>query len=1372
MLRKGAIYFALFGLFLLVLVAYGWERLHLEETLKSYLVQRLQSAVGEQCRIDKVHLGLGSVHLRGVELAFRDAPYNLWIEDLRLGYSFKSLFKNGFDLQSVSETITLYKPRFTFYHHSDSTRLVGANLGIQLNDSTTIDAQTFYRGLLREYDFIERLTVSDGEIVLKDTTQQRDIQIAHKVSGWAYADRQHRVWFRLAGHVFESADYNMVLYGQLDVGRGGFDFLNVDLHNYRIDRDLPFFMPEYFESFSGVLNGHVEVKERRTPDRGFEVRGTVHLKDGQIKIAREHLFFEDIAIEADLNDWNLEINKASLLVNGSPMELDGQIRDLADPEFDLRLVSDKLRIAPFLKRFLPDKKLPFRGVAKVDVQISQSLAQPRVVGRVQVDNLGIFDQRITDFTADLGFENARLEFGRISGRLSEAEIRGAGSLSFETQERLVDFEVTARGDLTHELQNRGLTAAERCTGLLELDVYGPVTSPTGLGRYELHLVRHVDEQFDVVGNFTYNNGRFSLSGSSVNREFKLMVVAEDVFEKPRLKLEATNFENGFLFVDGAVFEFLRDKYHMNLAAEAEGDRLRIQLNGYRQSDYEHLFQIGAGRATEGAPLSGEVLLFPNTPRAQRGGFDLAVQEAGLTLRNLELGDWMSGGVSFSRQYVPTGGKLMISGADFSSLLHLLGDRSPDFRGKLYGRVTFDQVDGQRQHAGELWLLEGFWGDVGPLEGEALISLDPRHFVVKKLSVDRLEKPFLRAEGHYDLATREVDATVAGYEVSVKDVLRIAADADDVATGEALVQVRLKGKLPRVPVFGDVRVRDASLLMFHFDEVVFDFGDVAQGTGSYISGDALRVGRAVLRKGNEFAVAGSAFLPFKDSQELDVRLSGEGNFLSLLSDIDPFFQTSESRGELDLRIADWYERPTFVGSRLRFRDGYLKLADVAREVKNFRGDLAVQEEDYFLNIREFAGSVAGRWFSITNTRALAGLSPKASEPLRVAGEDLNLGALMLETHPRGVPVNIPGLMDDGELGYYSLHGRTDFEKFFVAGPWERPRVRGLVRIRDANIMFPFDEGTEQGHPLVRNILNNLDWDLEAISAKDTRYVKQFPTAVYVNMEVDEANSRLEFTGALKDSTFRINGRVESTRGTFEYFDLSFRVEKFGAEFNKSSLYPIVYGRAWTVVRDTSNTPSDVYLTLYTVDDVTNEEVKKGRWDRIQIKLSSEYPHYAETQTQLMATLGFSSENMDERAIKAVGYSTDRMLFRPLMRPIERQLERKLGLDVVRFSYAITRNFLDSNFNNEQLSSSLGFLRSSKVTLGKYLTSDLYLLYTGQLAAGIDYQFQDEAGVGLRHFVGLEYRLNPRWLLQFEYDYNTLLETHKEDKKVWLRHSFHF
>ena len=183
------------------------------------------------------------------------------------------------------------------------------------------------------------------------------------------------------------------------------------------------------------------------------------------------------------------------------------------------------------------------------------------------------------------------------------------------------------------------------------------------------------------------------------------------------------------------------------------------------------------------------------------------------------------------------------------------------------------------------------------------------------------------------------------------------------------------------------------------------------------------------------------------------------------------------------------------------------------------------------------------------------------------------------------------------------------------------------------------------------------------------------------------------------------------------------------------------------------------------------METGRWDRINVKISSKYQGYEETEGDLMASLGYSSQNIDKQVRKAVGSSTDKILFRPIIRPLEREIERKLSLDVVRFSYSITQNFIESSFANEQLRSSLEFLRSSRLLVGKYVTDDLYLLYQGQLKSGIDYQYRGK-GIGLEHVFGLEYRLNPRLLLQLEYDYNTLMDFDKDDKKVWLRHSFPF
>ncbi|MFQ5864313.1 MAG: translocation/assembly module TamB domain-containing protein [bacterium] len=1370
MIRKAFLTAILSIVFLAVMVFYGWKLFKVNEGIKKFVISKLRSAIGEQCTIERLRFGLGTVDLEGVELAFQDSPYEVWIEALRFGYSIGSLLKGEVNLEKTAEEITLYKPRLTLLYNPK--KYPGPNVDLSLELSN--DAEKGYKTIIKEYDFIKRITISEGEIVLLDSVSSKETRVAKQINGWAYTDDKSRVWLRLAGHIFETEEYNMVLYGQLDLNQGGLDIINVDLHDYKIGNEIPFLLPNYFEVLDGVMNGHITLTERLRPNRGFDIAGTVSLRDGRLKLVSENLYIEDIYLDAELKNWNLEINRAFQTINGSPTELEGKIRNFLEPEFDLHLTSKHMDVEKFLSQFLSEKVLPFKGITTVDVTISDAISSPIIQGRIKSDSLGFFNQYLRDLEVDLDFKGFSLNFQDISGYLQGASLSGKGNVNFNVPEKWLNFNLAGSGDFTEDLHSLGLTSTDRCIGNFELEVLGSLMNPVSNGEFELHFSKETYESLTLEGTFRYSQGSFNLNSTSKNNDFHLTAFADSVFANPYFDLEATNFENLFVFVNDPKVEFIRNRYNLNMVANGDKNNFNLVIDGYRRDNYEKLFQIVTNNQLSKGNnlLEGEIVLFPNSPQNIEGDFELDVSKDHFRLRRFDLGDWIHGSFDFTNASdSPSHGKLSISGLKLSMLHSLLGTRTSKYDGNVYGQIVIRGDTEKPEYSGNLWLLDAFWEDIGPLKGELTFVADATRIEIKTLSLDKLEKPILRAGGSYDLKTKEVDAAIAGSDVNVSEVLKLLTGSEHIAEGQAVIQIRLKGKAPKVPIYGEIKVHNAKILMFEFHEAILDFGDENHENGSYLSTRALNVGNAVLKKDNEFVLQGTAQLPYSGDHAMNVQLSGDGNFLSLVSDIDDFFIDSSSQGHLDLHITGNYSRPKFMGSQFIFGQGALKLDGVAKNIDNLEGEFVVLHEDYFLDIKRLQGTIQGEPFSISNTNSLESMNHGVYEPLRIAGDELNLGALILETSPNGVPLNIPGLMEKGELGWFSFVGRSAGEAFVVAGPWERPLVRGEARIRNANLTYPFEGGSDGEESLVEHIMNNLNWDIRAVSEKDTRYVKQFPTAIYVNVEVDRENSALEFTGVLRDSTFRIVGNVESTRGAFEYFDLNFRVEKFGAEFNRNSLDPLVYGKAWTVVRDTSNTPRDVYLTLYTVDDITHQEIATGRWDRIKIKLSSEYPSFEETQGQIMAALGYSSENLDEQATKAFGSSTDNFIFRPMMRPLERQLERTLGLDVVRFSYAITRNFLDANFSNEELRSSLEFLKSSRVILGKYLTGDLYLLYTGELEAGIDYQFQDK-GVGLHHIVGIEYRLNPRWLLQMEYDYNTLLETHKEDKKIWLRHSFPF
>ena len=208
---------------------------------------------------------------------------------------------------------------------------------------------------------------------------------------------------------------------------------------------------------------------------------------------------------------------------------------------------------------------------------------------------------------------------------------------------------------------------------------------------------------------------------------------------------------------------------------------------------------------------------------------------------------------------------------------------------------------------------------------------------------------------------------------------------------------------------------------------------------------------------------------------------------------------------------------------------------------------------------------------------------------------------------------------------------------------------------------------------------------------------------------------------------------------------------------------------------------IFLTMQTVDntvdrevdDIVRQEEGRARLDQIRFKLSTDNPNIGTTEAQILASLGYSSQDLQGSALQAIGYSTDNMIFRPIFRPIERKLEQSLGLDYIRFSSPLTRNLILFNLNNNlQLNHRLALLQSTKVTVGKYLANSLFLQYTGQIESGVDYRFK-ENNLGWHHTLGLEYRISPQLMVELEYDYDSLLiKENRDDKRIMLRHWFPF
>ncbi len=866
----------------------------------------------------------------------------------------------------------------------------------------------------------------------------------------------------------------------------------------------------------------------------------------------------------------------------------------------------------------------------------------------------------------------------------------------------------------------------------------------------------------------------------------------------------------------------------DFALAGRPDSLTLQINATKKANGAKWFQLNGYMlplVKNERVISGAMQFFPGRANSFTANYICHVQDSMITISDLRCENWLSGNLQLHTRSARRGalqGNLRLLDADLARLIEAQRLHQPRYRGRLFGEMnlhgTLDEPRGQ----GNFWLYDGFFNDVGnfSVRGEALLDSAGWQLPVLKIEKDR--KPYLNAKVGYLRNAQNLQLELQGAGIKSDEFLQALADVPtEKFHGLLSFDLKAQGALTDfmsatgIPLSGKILVRNGAVRWFNFDELEAKLEPAsAASKPATLSRYGMRLPHIAYRKQDAFALQASGFLPFDDVNELDIVAHGEGNFLALLPEITSYFKSAESAGKLRLHLLGPYKKLRLPNSRLSFFAERLELTKIAPQIKDLSGELATDERGTFIEVRQMHGKIGDASLKIRNEEQVPPLPMTTAEnllqksasiypdsllprPLRLSDSQIYLGALFLQSSENGVPLNIPGLMQKHEVGRFWITGlidstsmQGDADEFIICGPWAHPVLSGGLVLENVNFQFPFEENTDTDSTLTKLLLN-LNWNVLAKSRRDNRYVISIPSAVdevFVSLGLDDADSRLKMQGVLADSSFFTEGKITSHRGVVEYLDMSFQVENCGAEFDRSDWRPIVYGRGHTVITDSTNFPYNVYLTLYTVDSTSGQEVPRGRFQNAYFKLSSDHPSFlGDTQEQLLATLGYSVDRLGQNAKDAMSIGTDHLIVRPFLRPVERALERKLGLDVVRFSSRFTRNLLTSNSEsngaapgNAIVAGRPSLLRNSRLTLGKHLSNSLYLLYVGQVETGLVESELVEAtddkianlyyNLQLRHRLGLEYRLNPSMLLQFEYDYNPLLLKDKADPRIWLRHSF--
>lgn len=1375
--RKWAL-FAFISLLSFIFISLeSWRLFKANEKLKEFILHEFRPIVGEQLHISKVHVSFGNIHILDVRLSSPDKKISIDIRDLRIGYNFVNLLIRGFDPQYISQDALFIGPKITLHAHTDtlSHQLVKAKV-------SRPNAQQLALPTVKELNLFTHIAIRDGEIVYAEDDASVT-RLVHSVQGGIYRRHADSLFIHLDGTFFNSQHQNISIVGYGDFKTQKISTLQASLAEYPLAHGFPLVDSTLLDLREGRLMGSVNIQWLEPKNR-YAIAGLLKIVDGAGHFFSGKLDVRDILADLVIENDIIYIRESHQTVNDAHITVTGALSQFKNPQLNLRAESNDFEIGAFVDILGVNYKNKANGAARVITTVTGPLDALVIDNIIHADQVRINQTTLDNLYAHALYKNNVVNIDSCYAVLYNNHLTMAATADLSSKDGLIDGIIRGEGNGAPLLKALKSDSSIELSTNLYSTLSGTLKNPVLSGKLSVRGSAGLHDSLDLVTDFHIYDKSLVIESEEKNRGILIAASLGWHQPVPTITLNCQQPQQLVKFFQNSPLEaYLSDKFRSSINIAGDLNRFNVNLNITSLSEelaQDAFLSMSAivARQKSLVQSEGTLVLRADSAPSTNGNFSLEKNGTLLKVKTLNLADELTAFADIDLRSEQIAGTLKCDGFDLARVRaasdsSLIG--AVDAELKLAGTIKTPQLNGY------IRLVDLFYNHSGPYESFVDFHYDSSIFALDRLLLNFGKSTLLFAQGNYDAKNDSLQFAVKGAGFDVGHVLR-ATRMDSLISGEMFVDLTVAGRALAPNIHGVVAVQNGRLATLPFDEIELTLGTFADSCR--LECPALVVDKFRLSRFHVYEISANGYYPFHNSDSLYFDINGRGNFLQILNDIDSFFVEPQSMCVLQSRIRGTPQNPQLQDANLNIQNASMDFGAVVAPISMVYGDLAFDAEEQFLHITTLEGKMGTKPFRIYNELSQNVVSAKPLDNLRLGESDFHFGVLILETPQNGVPLNFIGIMEPDEFGMLHLLGREAQEKFYFAGSPDGMTLRGRINLYDAEIMYPFYEGTRIGSRKVKEFLQNLNWDLLVVPTKNTRFVRTFAGAidqVYIDLKLDENFGGLEFTDRLENDTFRINGHVRSTKGLIEYLDMNFRVEQVGVDFDRSSLVPVAYGSAKTTVTDSLGISSNIILTLQTVDntmdkksvdDIVRQEESRARFNQVRFKLSTDNPNIGSSEAQILASLGYSPNNLQNSALSAIGYGTDNLIFRPLFRPVEKELEQTFGLDYVRFSSQLTKNIIMFNLNNNlELNSRLALLESTKIIVGKYLADRFFLQYTGQIESGIGYRYKEKY-IGLHHTLGLEYQINPQLLVELEYDYDSLMLEKRDDKRIVLRHWFPF
>lgn len=1360
-----------------------WRFTPIRNEISQKIQAKLKPYLGESFAMSDFSVGFGYMSFYDISVGDSKENYSLKLAEIQIGYSIHKLLYHHFDPLKVIESITIKKPYLIFYTEKQTQAADSQRESLKLSDVIS--------GLNKLAE-IDRVVIKDGQIYW-GKNYQSITRFVSELGGYLLLSADTSLSINLQGRLFESSSKALSLSGEIGLSTERIHILG-NIKKSHLRESIPFLNNNSFTLKEADVAGDFSITSDSLKLSDLNFSGSIQVQNMRAVLFDQKIQTDDFQIQFEKQQMNLSPVSGEL--EDGHFILSGNLGTVFQPGLYFAIDFENYS-AKNLAISAPILELLNRGQIQGHIDITGPPSRILITGKIYSSQLSYSIVPFYRTELDFTFSDKIWTFLDIETHSIGMQHHGRGHIDFNQMNMRLDI------SSYRQLKENEIPLFDKMNNT-EMEYFTTVLGdfPTVTFTGDIHAQFH-DGQDSVLtarAQFELIDDRITLKNySSFPEELHIFADIKNLWDDPTFEI---------LEIKNVPFHSLSS----------------LEPFRWIQKKYQGDFYF-----------SGPV----NFPTAKMNLFDRITKETVLSFTgnavNLIEPNFKFKG-QFSLNTQPKGIKGVLQVENRDEILDIVVDAGDILKGNLKIRnndksIILGKIDIEKfpliSYTGNLPLVNNAISE-GNLLGsiridgttdQPLLNFELRgeNFIINKNGYYSLflkgqyqksglqcEKAMVRYNNHpiidlhlwWDFLNDRLEANCRGENFESNFIAATLFKNPDLVKGLMNYEVNVSGNSRRPLISGSINMVNGTLQKREFQQLNLQFEDSIPPTATLLklNQHVFRIDQLEYVDKKNYQIRVSGLLPASSTLPLELHLQSQGNILAELPSLIPYFKNPDCLGELFIDFGGTLENIKIESGRLLIYNGTLEFESVLPPLKEIKADIELRKGESFIHIRDIQGKLNNRFVQIYNVDSVS-VNGTYMAPWDFEDLGLNFGILVLETDRRGIPLSIPGLMNPGDIGYFMAEGRQNGEKFYFSGPVEKPQVRGKITLIDSRITFPFlvdaTTATSPEEDKVLEFLMNIYWDVKAVAGVGNRYFVDIPAVidqVYLDLNIDNVSEGLEFTGRLVDESFRVAGSVESTRGRVEYLDMNFRVERFGAIFNKFELYPEVYGRAYTTVRDSTNFPRDIYLVLYAIDPESQQEMSRGRWEDFRFKLVSSDPTIGETQENVLAYLGYSVKNISNKASDIGMTLTDNLLIRPLVRPLERKMERSLRLDYVRLSLQITSNllyyglqprwkylpesgFLRYNYNTS-FDPALMLLQSSEITLGKYFFKDLYFSYSGQLVS-----IYDEPRFGLNHRFGLEYRLLQNLLLEFEYDklfmdpkfYN---QDVLHDFRIRFKHSFNF